>query len=241
MSTKSLLGLGKLVARMALLKPRGDTDDSERALVGNTILVAQPSPEMIATELPPSETEQTQYFNVIYAGGAAEHGSRTPLGRKKALLVNREEYLECAQIRKERCPLFADTRINIDDAGARLPATGVPSGIEQGAVHMDSVQYFAPTLSGPATEGTPFRAQAADGEEAEDVDGDDGVDRCSPALCPAVSRGLPWSAGVLRGLSWSPVASRCLLWSTDNVTNGRQHEVTVDNGRQHEISFLTSE
>ena len=129
--------------------------------------------------------------NTLYAGGAAEHGSRTPLGRKKALLVNREEYLECAQIRKERCPLFADTRINIDDAGARLPATGVPSGIEQGAVHMDSVQYFAPTLSGPATEGTPFRAQAADGEEAEDVDGDDGVDRCSPALCPAVSRGLP--------------------------------------------------
>ena len=79
--------------------------------------------------------------------------------KKKALLVNREEYLECAQIRKERCPLFADTRINIDDSGTRLPATGVPTGIEQGAVHMESVQYFSPTLAGPATEGTPFRAQ----------------------------------------------------------------------------------
>ena len=49
----SLLGLGKLVARMVLLKPRDDTDDCEKALVGNTILVAQPSPEMIASELPP--------------------------------------------------------------------------------------------------------------------------------------------------------------------------------------------
>ena len=74
MATKSLLGMGKLIARMVLLKPRGDTDDCERALVGNTILVAQPSPEMIATELPPSATEQAQYFNVIYAAGPAEHG-----------------------------------------------------------------------------------------------------------------------------------------------------------------------
>ncbi len=158
MATKSLLGLGKLIARMVLLKPRDNTDDCERALVGNTILVAQPSPEMIATELPPTETEQTQYFNVIYAAGSAEHGSSN-IRKQKTLLVNREQYLECAQIRKERCPLFADTRINIDEAGIRLPATGLPAGLEQGAVHMESVQYFSPTLAGPATEGTPFRAQ----------------------------------------------------------------------------------
>ena len=29
---------------------------------------------MIATELPPSETEQSQYSNTIYDVGAAEHG-----------------------------------------------------------------------------------------------------------------------------------------------------------------------
>ena len=54
-ATKSLLGLGKLVSRMILLKPTGDAEDSEKALVGNTILVAQPSPEMIAAELPQTE------------------------------------------------------------------------------------------------------------------------------------------------------------------------------------------
>ena len=52
-----------------------NTDDSEKALVGNTILVAQPSPEMIGAELPPTECEQAQYFNVVYAAGAAEHAS----------------------------------------------------------------------------------------------------------------------------------------------------------------------
>ena len=64
MAQKSLLSLVKLIMRMALLKPTDNTDESEKALVGNTILVAQPSPAMIAAELPPTETEQEAYFNV---------------------------------------------------------------------------------------------------------------------------------------------------------------------------------
>ena len=44
MATEILLGLGKLVARMVLLKPRSDTGECEKALAGNAILVAQPSP-----------------------------------------------------------------------------------------------------------------------------------------------------------------------------------------------------
>ena len=137
MATESFLGLGKLIARMVLMKPRDDTDDCEQALVGNTILVAQPSPEMLATELPPPETEQAQYFNVIYVVGSAEHGPSN-LRKKNALLASREEYSECAQLWKERCPLFADLRINVDEAGTRLPATGVPAGLEQGAARAGS-------------------------------------------------------------------------------------------------------
>ena len=206
MATKSLLGLGKLLAKMVLLKPRDNTDDCEKALVGNTILVAQPSPDMIATELPPSEVDQTRYFNVIYAAGTAEHSSSI-LRKKKALLVDREQYLECAQIRKDRCPLFAHTHINTDAADARLPATGVPTGLEQGAVHMESVQYFSPTLSGPATEGTPFRAQedpdqAEDAElQEDDPDQPDEDTRCFPdPWSSVVTRGHPWFSVVCRGL-----------------------------------------
>ena len=75
MAQKSLLGLVKLIMRMVLLKPTDNTDESERALVGNTILVAQPSPEMIAAELPPTEAEQTAYFNVVYGASASDHAS----------------------------------------------------------------------------------------------------------------------------------------------------------------------
>ena len=36
-SMRTLLGMGRLVMRMVLLKPRDNTDESERAIVGNTI------------------------------------------------------------------------------------------------------------------------------------------------------------------------------------------------------------
>jgi hypothetical protein len=82
MALKSLLCLVKVIMRMVLLKPTDNTDESEKALVGNTILVAQPSPAMVAAELPPTEAEQTAYFNVVYGGGASEHAS-SKLGKKK--------------------------------------------------------------------------------------------------------------------------------------------------------------
>ena len=146
MAMKSFLCLVKLIMR-----------ESEKALVGNTILVAQPSPEMIAAELPPTEAEQASYFNVVYGAGASEHAS-SKLGKKKALTIDRQEYLECARIRAERCPLFAEHNINIAEADSRLPENGIPPGIMRGAVEMETLQYFAPNLSGPATSETPFSA-----------------------------------------------------------------------------------
>ena len=89
MAMKSLLGLVKLIMRMVLLKPTDNTDESEKALVGNTILVAQPSPEMIAAELPPTEAEQAADFNVVYGAGASEHAS-SKLAKKKALTIDRK-------------------------------------------------------------------------------------------------------------------------------------------------------
>ena len=84
MAQKSLLGLVKLIMRMVLLKPKDNTDESEKTLVGNTILVAQPSPKLIAAELPPTEAEQASYFNAIYGAGASEHAS-SKLGKKKSV------------------------------------------------------------------------------------------------------------------------------------------------------------
>ena len=74
---------------MVLLKPTDNTDECDKGMVGNTMLVAQPSPDIIAAELPPIEAEQAQYFNVVYASGVGEQGS-VNLHKKKALTVGRQ-------------------------------------------------------------------------------------------------------------------------------------------------------
>ena len=126
MAMQSVLGVVKMFMRLVLLKPTDNTDESEKALVGNTILVAQPSPEMIAAELPPTEAEQAQYFNVVYGAGASEHAA-SKLNKKKALTIDRKQYLECARIRAECCPLFADMHINAIEAEKRLPSLVYPT------------------------------------------------------------------------------------------------------------------
>ena len=81
MSTRTLLGLGRSVMRMVLLKPHDDSDATEKALVGNTILVAQPAPKLIAAQLPPTEAEQASYFNVIMGAGPKNNWEKKQLAR----------------------------------------------------------------------------------------------------------------------------------------------------------------
>ena len=162
MATRTLLGLGRAIMRLVLLKPRDKTDEVEKGLVGNTILVAQPAPQQIIATLPPSEAEQVSYFNVVYNTGREE------LQKKAALTANRAQYLACARIRAERCPLFETISIDEAKAEAHLPAEGVPPGVLHGAVEMQSIEHFSPNLSGPASRQAPF---SNSGEAAEEESG----------------------------------------------------------------------
>ena len=189
--------------RMVLLKPNDNTDESEKAIVGNTILVAQPSPQLIAAQLPPTEAEQALYFNVVYGTDRAVQGSNK-LAKKKALIVDQKEYLERATLRSERCPLFADVPINTDAAQERLPETGVPYGIQRGAVEMDSLEYFAPNLSGPATHDTPFSGDKEDEDSANEEERED-EDATDAAKAPdALIADENANAEFLIGLDGSP-------------------------------------
>ena len=58
MATRMLLGLGRAVMRLVLLKPRDKTNEVEKGLVGNTILVAQAGPQLILSVLTPSGTQK---------------------------------------------------------------------------------------------------------------------------------------------------------------------------------------
>jgi len=179
MATRMLLGLGRAVMRLVLLKPRDKTDEVEKGLVGNTILVAQPAPQQIISALPPSDVEQVSYFNVVYNTGREE------LGKKAALTVNRAQYLACARIRAARCPLFATISIDEAKAEAHLPTDGVPPGVLEGAVEMHSIEHFAPNLSGPASRQAPFSKSGetaeteSDAGELEEEDAEERTGGCS--------------------------------------------------------------
>ena len=47
--------------------------------------------------------------------------------KKKALTIDRKQYLECARIRAERCPLFADMHINANEAEKKTSRVGRPA------------------------------------------------------------------------------------------------------------------
>ena len=71
--------------------------------------------------------------------------------------VNRAEYLECARLRAQRCPLFASVDVDEERAQSELPQDGLPNGIFHGAIEMSTLEQFAPSLSGPATRELPVR------------------------------------------------------------------------------------
>ena len=249
MATKSLLGLGKIIMRRVLLKPTDNTDESEKALVGNTILVAQPTPEMIASELPPTEAEQASYFNVIYGASS----NQATLGKKTALTIDRQEYLECAKIRAERCALFAEKRINVIEAESRLPETCVPHGILRGAVKMEEVQYFEPNLSGPATNQTPFTGdededKAADAEVENLTEADTAQNDDAPGCCRAPDALIAEenaNAEFLIGLDASPdddaVGKLAAFRAKVQMAEEAQKRITAATVRTHEAAATSTD
>ena len=63
---KSLLGLAIMVCRMIALRYSEHEEDQEKGFVGNTILLAQPSPEEVIQKLPPANADVSKYLSVCY-------------------------------------------------------------------------------------------------------------------------------------------------------------------------------
>ena len=64
---RKLSGRGRCLARLLVLRHKATEEEEEKALVGNTIMLAQPRSSKILAELPPSEEEQLPFFNVVFS------------------------------------------------------------------------------------------------------------------------------------------------------------------------------
>ena len=147
-ATKALLGLAIMICRLVVLRHSQHEEDQEKGFVGNTILLTQPRPEKIMKTLPPADEEVSKYLSVCFN---SQNMTTADVGRHKALKIDPQEYIRCAELRKKVCPVFADVHIDKEQVQTQWPERAVPAAILQGAQAMDTLHTFKTTLDGPAS------------------------------------------------------------------------------------------
>ena len=96
---------------------KGNPAEAGQGLMGNVILLAQPSTGEVQSVLPPAAAAMTDRLAVIFTTTLSE------VKRAKPLQVSRSEYLECALLRQKLCYCFADTLIT-DGRDSRVWSAG---------------------------------------------------------------------------------------------------------------------
>ena len=157
---RMLLGRGRPYYRKLILG-HGDPTDKQAALVGNSILLAQPTTGEIQATLPPPADSIGDRMVVIFTT------SRGDVQKAKQLFVSREQYLQCARLRQAVCYAYADVKVDAERATILLPENGVPEVFVQEACHMSEARFFKPNLDGPASERLP------EAKDPEMVDAED--------------------------------------------------------------------
>ena len=112
--TKMLASLGRCCMKQVRLGQDKDPILKERALTGNTILLAQPTGDVPLLELPPPKDALTGTLNVIFTRSVDE------LQLAHGAVVDRAKCTQLVTDRKECCPVFKDVKINHDGAADLL-------------------------------------------------------------------------------------------------------------------------
>ena len=138
---RKLLVRAKCLARLVVLRQKETEEETEKALVGNTIMLAHPRTSKIVAELPLSVEEQLPFFNVVVSR------SKSQIAKLKAFRIRREHYETCAKIRQEVCPTFAHVRMT--DASAALPEVDVPDHVVNAGLAMETRADLPPSFLWP--------------------------------------------------------------------------------------------
>ena len=123
---------------------KGNPSDSSAAIVGNHILLEQPTTGEIQAVLPPPPKQMSDRLSVLFTTSEQEVSSAKPLW------VSRQKYLRCARLRQKVCYAFADVVVFEENARVALPDDGVPETLLQKAVEMSEPAEIQPSMDGPA-------------------------------------------------------------------------------------------
>ena len=146
-----------------LILGKGDPKELSSALVGNSVLLAQPDTGEVQKMIPPAPENMSDALSVIFTT------NRSDVKRARPLLISRSLYLECAHLRRRICYAYAD--VCVGDA-THLPENGVPDQIVEEAIHLPEAKYFEPTFDSVAKVGDPCAKFSEEKINAETEDDD---------------------------------------------------------------------
>ena len=164
-----LLSRGRPYFRKLILG-KGDPADLSAGLVGNTILLAQPTTGQIQKQMPPPRHAFCDNLSVVFTT------AREDVARAKPLHTSRSLYLRCAHLRQQVCYAFADVDVSESAAGELLPEDGVPQCFVQEALHLQEARFFEPAMDGPAKMRDPSTKDQDVGSAEEEEEGEGEVE-----------------------------------------------------------------
>jgi hypothetical protein len=95
------------------------------------------------------------------------------IAERKAFRIDSEQYIRCVEYREQVCPTFAHVEVDEEACRAQWPEHRVRAAIIQGAVVMDTLDSFQPTLDGPAKMKAPTRTLPTDDDRQQPEYDDD--------------------------------------------------------------------
>ena len=137
--------LGRAVWRQLILSPsKGDKDEQEKGIAGNSILLAQARPGDLAQSLPPTTQQLQQSFVALFARSIDE------VSKAQMLTVQRDSYLAIVRLRKKGCSTYAEVPLDEERVG-NWPEHGVPHELLACAQHLPETENVNVTQIGPAS------------------------------------------------------------------------------------------
>ena len=168
LGTRLLSCLGRPVWRKLILG-KGDKDDLQHGVTGNSILLAQARPDHLAASLPPPAEQLQDTFVVLFSRSIEE------VKKAKMLVVNRQDFIDLVRTRQHVCTAYADIPLD-DERAQQLPENDVPNDILSCAQHLPEAEKVNITKVGPVSRPVDMACDArgaeCDGDEWEEMGND---------------------------------------------------------------------
>ena len=116
-----------------LILGKGDKDEQQQGITGNSILLAQARPDHVAASLPPPTEQLQDTFVVLFSRSIEE------VKKSKMLIVHRQDFIDLVRTRQRVCTAYADVPLD-EERVQHMPENDVPNDILACAQHLPETE-----------------------------------------------------------------------------------------------------